>query len=62
MWRSRVGLEVGGPIAFGYVFNGFVGLIALVSELFYSLQHTFVPIGEYREPRSVIEEYGTVIT
>jgi len=41
LWRSKEGLEVGGPIAFG-------------------LQHTFVPVGEYREPRSVIEEYGTI--
>jgi len=43
LWRSKVGLEDGGPIAFG-------------------LQHKFVPVGEYREPRSVIEEYGTTIT
>ncbi|KAF8806685.1 putative hydantoinase/oxoprolinase [Phlegmacium glaucopus] len=41
LWRSKEGLEAGGPIAF-------------------DLQHTFVPVGEYREPRSVIEEYGTI--
>lgn len=40
LWRSKKGLEVGGPAAFG-------------------LDHEFVPLGEYIEPRSVINEYGS---
>ncbi|KDR80342.1 hypothetical protein GALMADRAFT_242719 [Galerina marginata CBS 339.88] len=39
LWRSELGLRVGGPAAFG-------------------LGHTFKPIGDYREPVSVIEEYA----
>ena len=70
LWRSKVGLEDGGPIAFMYVLilRG-ANIIMSVSDsdlyLFIydcSPQHKFVPVGEYREPKSVIEEYGTAIT
>ena len=63
LWRSEEGLKAGGPKAFGYVMFFELGVsIAdfnlFFFEFFYSLQHDFEPVGEYREPRSVIEEYG----
>lgn len=67
LWRSKVGLEAGGSIALGYLTISYRN--AWGSDLLFffslhdcSLQHSFVPVGEYREPRPVIEEYGTFAT
>ena len=57
LWRSKRRLEVGGSAAFGYVTPSHVVKLFESQCLAVSLDHEFVPLGEYIEPRSVIEEY-----
>ncbi|KXN82657.1 Hydantoin utilization protein A [Leucoagaricus sp. SymC.cos] len=55
LWKTEIGLNVGGPEAFGYLFSVFPP--STPPDTLTRIEHTFVPVAEYREPKSVVAEF-----
>jgi len=57
LWTTETGLKCGGPSAFGYV-----SIESVMSLLTFSrLSDSYVPIGEYVTPKSVIKKYKAYV-